>query len=102
MIQRRRPGVVVDHQRAARMRDRGDGRDVGHFEGLRAGRLDQNGAGVRLEQVGDAGADQGIEIAGLDAVAGQHAVAEIARGPVGIVADQQMIAGLQHRQQGGA
>ena len=47
-------------------------------------------------------ADQGIEIAGLDAVAGQHAVAEIARRPVDIVADQHMIAGLQHRQQGGA
>ena len=102
MKQRGGPGVVVDHQRAACMRDRRDGRDVGHFEGLRARRLDQNGAGVRLEQAGDAGADQGIEIAGLDAVAGQHAVAEIARRPVDIVADQHMIAGFQHRKQGGA
>ena len=54
-----------------------------------------------LNNLVDAGADQGIEIAGFDAVAGQHAVAEIARRAVGIVADQDMIAGLQHREQGG-
>ena len=101
MIQRRRPGVVVDDERAARMRDRGDRGNVGHLEGLRARRFDQHRPGVGLEQAGDAGADQRIEIAGLDAVAGEHAVAEIARRPVGVVADQQMVAGLQHREQGG-
>ena len=78
------------------------GGNVGHFEGLRARRLDQHRAGVRLEQLVDAGADQRIEIGGLDAIAGEHAVAEIARGPVGVVADQEVVAGLQHREQGGA
>ena len=65
------------------------------------GRFDQHGPGVGLEQGGDAGADQRIEIGGLDAVAGQQAVAEIAGRTVGVVADQKMIAGLQHREQGG-
>ena len=83
------------------MRHRGDGGNVGHLEGLRAGRLDQHRPGVRLEQVFDAGADQGIEIGGLDAIAGEHAVAEIARRPVDVVTDQKMIAGLEHREQGG-
>ena len=51
VIQRRRPGVVVDHERAARMRNRSDRGNVGHFEGLRAGRLDQHRLGVGLEQL---------------------------------------------------
>ena len=97
--QRGSPGVVVDHERAARMRDRGDRGDVGHFEGLRSRRLDQHRFGVRLEQSGDAGADQRIEIAGFDAIAGEQAVAEISRRAVGIVADQEMVAGFQHREQ---
>ncbi len=46
-------------------------------------------------------ADQRIEIGGLDAIAGQQAVAEIARGPVHIVADQDVVARLAHREQGG-
>ena len=99
--QRRRPGVVVDHQRTARMRDLRDGGDVGHFEGLRTGRLDQHRPGVRLEQLLDAAADLRIEIAGLDAVARQQPVAEVAGGAIDVVADQQMIARLGHRQQGG-
>jgi hypothetical protein len=99
--QRRAPGVVVDDEQIPRVRHRCDRRNVGHLKGLRAGRLDQHGAGVRLEQLFDAGADQGIEKGGLDAVAGEHAVAEIARGPVDIVGHQQMVAGFQHRQQGG-
>ena len=99
VIERRRPGVVVDDERAPRMRDRGDRGDVRHFERLRARRLDQHRPGVRLEQRLDAGADQGIEIGGLDAIAGQQAVAEIPRRPVDVVADQKMIAGFQDRQQ---
>ena len=98
--QRGRPGVVVDDQRAAAMRDGCDRRNVGHLEGLRSRRLDQHRPGVGPEQVGNAGADQGIEIGGLDAIAGQQAIAEIARRPVDVVADQKMIAGLQHREQG--
>ena len=52
------------------------------------------------EQFGNAGADQRIEIGRLDAIAGQQAIAKIARRPVGVVADQEMIAGFQHREQG--
>ncbi len=48
--QRRRPGVVHDDADAARVRDLGDGRNVLHFEALRARRLDQHGAGVRPHQ----------------------------------------------------
>ena len=101
MIQRRRPGVVVDDKRATCMRDRCDRGNVGHFEGLRARGFDQHRPGIGLEQAGDAGADQRIEIADLDAVTGEDAIAEIAGGTIGIVADQQVIAGLQHREQGG-
>ena len=98
--QRGRPGVVVDHERAACMRDGSDRGNIGHFERLRAGRFDQYRPGVRPEQFGDACADHGIEIGGFDAVAREQSVAEISRGAVGIVADQEMIAGLQHRKQG--
>ncbi len=101
MVERRRPGVVVDDERVARMRDLRDDADIRHLERLRARRLHQHRAGVGLEQRLDARADQRIEIGGLDAVAGQHAVAEIARGPVDVVADQDVVAGLQHREQGG-
>ena len=76
-------------------------RNVRHLERLRARRLDQHRAGIRLEQLVDAGADQGIEIGGLDAIARQHAVAEIARRTIGVVADQEMVAGLGDREQGG-
>ena len=99
--QRRRPGVVVDDERALCMGDGGDGGDVAHFKRLRAGRLDQHRPGIGLEQAFDCTADQRIEIADLDAVAGQHAVAEIARGAVDVVGHQQMVADLQHREQGG-
>jgi hypothetical protein len=75
--------------------------DVGHLKGLRAGGLDQHRPGVGLEQLFNAGAGQRIEIGDLEAVAGEHAVAEIARGPVDIVSHQKMFAGLQHREQRG-
>ncbi len=101
VIQWRRPGIVVDHKRAARMRDGSDRGNVGHFEGLRSRRFDHYRPGVWLEQGGDAGADEGIEIAGFDAVAGEHPIAEISRRTIGVVADEQMIARFQHREQGG-
>ena len=81
----------------------GDGSDrgnIGHFERLRAGRFDQYRPGVRPEQFGDACANHGIKVGGFNAVAREQSVAEISRGAVGIVADQEMIAGLQHRKQG--
>ena len=83
------------------MCDFGDGGDVAHLERLRAGRFHQHRLGVRLEQAFDCSADQRIEIADLDAVAGEHAVAEIARRAVDVIGHQHMIAGAQHREQGG-
>ena len=83
------------------MGDFGDGGDVAHFKRLRAGRIDQHRPGVELEQFFDGIPDQQIEIGDLDAIAGEHAVAEIARGPIDVVGHQYMIAGLQHREQGG-
>ena len=49
------------------MRGRGDRRDVLHLEGLRAGRFDEHRARIRLDERGDAAADQRIVIARLDA-----------------------------------
>ena len=66
-IERRRPGIVHQHDRALGMGGGGDRRDVLHLEGLRARRLDEHRAGVRLDQLRDAGADQRIVIGGLDA-----------------------------------
>ena len=71
----------------------------GIVEGSRARRLDQHRARIRLEQFFDTGADHWIVVGGLDAIAGEQAVAEIARGPVDVVADQDVVAGLQHREQ---
>ena len=64
--QRRRPGVVHEDDRPAPVRDLGDGRDVLHLEGLRAGRLGEDGRRVRPEERLDAGADQRIVIGRLD------------------------------------
>ena len=101
MIERGGPGVVVDDERPVRMRNGDDGGNIRHLEGLRARRFQQHGAGIGLEQLFNSRTDCGIEIAGLDAITGQHAIAEIARGPVHIVADQEVVACLQHRNQGG-
>src|SRR3982074_1187339 len=100
VIQWRRPGIVVDNKRPAAMRGSGDRGKVGHFERLRTGCLDQYRPGVGLEQLADTGADQGIEIGRLYAVAWEQSVAEISCRAISIVADQEMIAGLQHREPG--
>ena len=47
--QRRRPGIVHQHDSAVRMRDRGDRRDVLHLERQRARRLGEDRARVRPE-----------------------------------------------------
>ena len=79
--------------------DAGNHRHVGHFEGLRAGRFHHHHACVRLDQRLDAGADQRIEIGGLDAIARQHAIAEIAGRAIGAVGHEDVVAGLKHGQQ---
>jgi hypothetical protein len=83
------------------MRHLGDCRRVRHLERLRAGRLDQHGARVRPEQFCDTCADQRIVVGGLDAEALQHAVAEAPGRLIRAVADQQVVAPAQHREQCG-
>src|SRR3546814_13213131 len=42
VVERRAPGVVVDHHGAARVRGRGDGRDVLHLEDRKSTRLNSS------------------------------------------------------------
>ncbi len=100
-IKRRRPGIVHQHYRAFIVRDACDGGNVLHLEALRAGHFDEHRARVRLEQFVDGGADQRIVIRCLDAHALEHAVAEIAGGPVDAVGDQDVVARAGDREQRG-
>ena len=95
------PGVVDDHDRARRVRRFGDGRHVGHFEGEGARRLDIDDPRALIDQFGDAAADQGIEIGGLDAEPAEEAVAEAPRGAVDVVRHQDTVAGLDEGEDGG-
>ena len=94
-VERRRPGIVDQHGGAMLLGDAGDRIDVLHLEGLRARRLEIDDLGVGLDQLLDAGADHRIEEGRLDAEALQRRVGEAAGGAVGIVGDQQVIAGLE-------
>ena len=100
-IERRRPGIVHQHQRTIGMRGFGDRRHVLHFEGERARRFQIDGTRVRLQQLGNAGPDAGIVIRGGDAEPRQDLSAKIPCRPIGAVGDQHMIAGTHDRQQGG-
>ena len=100
-IERGRPGIVHQHHRALGVGGGRDGRHVLDFERERARRFHEHGAGVGLDQRGDAAADQRIVIGRGDAVALEHAIAELPRGLVDAVGHQQMIAGLEHRKQRG-
>ena len=97
--ERARPGVVHQHDRALGMRRRGDRRDVLHLEGERARCFGEHSARIRLHQKGDAIAGARIVIGRRHAVARQHGVAECARRAVDAVGHQQVVAGLQHREQ---
>ncbi len=99
-IERRCPGIVHQHDRAAGMGGSGNRRDVLHFERQRARRLDEHCAGVGLDQCVDAAADQRIVVGGGDAVAFEQAVAELARRQIDAVGHQDVVAGLEHREQG--
>ena len=100
-VKRRRPGVVQHHQRAARMRGRGDRRHVLHLERQRAGRFHIDRARIGPHQFGNSGADGRIVIRGLDAKPSEHAVAEFPRRQIDGIGHQQMVAGAAHRQQRG-
>ena len=80
---------------------RGDRRHILDLEGERARRLHEHGSRVGPHQRGDPDSEQGIVIRRLDAVAPKHAVAQPARGLVGAVGDQEVIAGVEHREQRG-
>ena len=100
-IERRRPGIVHQHQRALGMRGFGDGGDVLHLEAERARRFGEHHARVRLHQCGNAAADQWIVIGGRHAEPGQDLVAESARRSIGAVGDEHMLARAHHRKNRG-
>ena len=100
--QRRRPGVVHDGEGALGVRRRDDGRHVLHLEGQGARRLQIDQPRVGSHELGDAGADHRVIISNLDTEARQRLVAEAARGAVDAVDHEQMVAGLEQRQQRGA
>ncbi len=97
--ERRRPGIVEDHARAARMRDRGDRGNVLHFERQRARRFGEHDRRVRPEFTLDVAAEQWIVVADVDAEAAQMVVAEAARRSVDGIGDEHMVARLRKRQQ---
>jgi len=96
--QRGRPRIVVDHDRAARVRRRSNGRNIGHFEGLRTGRLDQHRLGVGLKTSAMPAPIRGRSRWSRRR-SGQASRCKNFGWPVGVVANQEMIAGLQHRKQ---
>ena len=99
-IERARPGIVHQHDRAARRaRPLAIAGTSCTSNDSEPGDSTEHRAGIRLHQRGDAAADQRIEIGRGDARAVEHGVAEIARRPIDIVGDQHMVAGMQDRQQ---
>ena len=98
-VERARPGVVHEHERALRVRRAGDGGDVLHFEAQRARRFQIDGARVLLHQRGDSGPDERIVVGGGDAEPGEDLVAKRARRPIGAVGDEDVVAGMHDRQQ---
>jgi hypothetical protein len=98
-VERRRPGIVHQHDGAFGVRRAGDGRDVLHFETERSRRLDENRARVFPHQSGDRCAKQGVVIGHSDVEPREDAVAKHPRRSVHAVADQDVVAGLDHRQQ---
>jgi hypothetical protein len=97
---RRDPGIVGQHGNTAGMRGARDGGNILHLEGERTGRFAQDGAGVVAQQPGDAAAYQRVVILDLDPHGDQTVVAKAARRRIGRIADQQMLAGLEHGNEG--
>ena len=98
-VDRARPGVVHEHERAPCVSRAGDGGDVLHFEAQRARRFQIDGARVLLHQRGDSGPGQRIVVGRGDAEPGEDLVAERARRPIGAVGDKHVVAGMHDRQQ---
>ena len=88
-IERRRPGIVHQHERASGVRRRGDRRDVLHLETQRARRFDENRARVRSRiNPAIAPPSQRIVIGGGHAEAREHPVAKRPRRAIDAVGDQ--------------
>ena len=81
------------------MRGRGDRGNVLDLERLRARRLGEHDLGVGPHQGGDAFADCGIVVGGLDPHPLQSHVGERARRPINGIGHQHVIAGAQRRHQ---
>src|SRR5436190_22247642 len=96
--QRRGPGIVYYHQRAARMRLVGDRRHILYFECEGAGRLYKHGPRSRLKQLHNAGADHGIVIARRESAALEPGIEELACGMIDAIADQQVVAAHPQRE----
>ena len=99
-VERRGPRVVDHDDGAALVRDARDRRNVLDLEGIRAGRLQKDDAGLRSEELGDALADARIEVGGLDVHRREQTVAERARGIVDRVRDEHVIARVHEREDG--
>ena len=93
-----RPGVIQRDQHPARARRLTDRRQVRHFHRYRAWRLGPDQLCVRLDQVSDAGADQGVVIARGDAEVVGQPVAQFAVRVVDVVGQEHVVAGLEQRE----
>ncbi len=91
-VERRGPGVVRDGHRAVRAGDGGQGGNVLDLESVRARRFDEQHPGGRPHQCGDPGAGARVVERGGNAEARQGAGAEAARGPVGRVGNEDVVA----------
>ena len=98
-IQRARPGIIHDHHRALGMRRRGDGGHVLHLETQRARRFEEDRAGIRLHELRDPTGDEGIVVGRGDTEPSEDLVAKNARRCVGAVGNENMVAGVDDRQQ---
>ena len=101
-IERRRPSIVENDHRAGSVRGLGDGRDVLHFESLRAGRFGENDFRLLGDELCDVGTDAGVVIGDRDAEPLQHVVAKSPRRTIDAVHDEQLVArGKESEKRGG-
>jgi hypothetical protein len=75
-----------------------DGRQVRHFHRHRTRRLGPDQLRVRLDQLGDAGADQRIVVARGDAEVARQPASQFAVRVVDVLRQQHVVAGLQQRE----
>ena len=91
--------VVHHHDAAELVRDGADGFDVEDREQRVGGRLEPHHAGLRRPGIADLLRRGEVHRSGLDAGVAMHLVDQPERAAVGVVAQQQAVAGPQHPQQ---